>query len=314
MDNINRKIFVAGHKGLAGSAILRCLKARGYERIIIRDRSELDLSDQASVNLFFSNERPEWVFLAAARVGGIYANKNYPVEFLLDNLKIQNSVIESAWRHGVQKFLFLGSSCIYPKMAPQPLREDCLLTSALEPTNEAYAIAKIAGIKLCNALNKQYGLNFISVMPTNLYGLNDNYHPENAHVLPMLLQRIHNAKVNNRPSVTVWGTGSPKREFLYSDDLADASVFLMENYSAEQIGDIINIGTGEDCTIAELAESISKVVGFKGGIDFDHSRPDGTPRKLLDVSRIHSLGWRHKTGLKEGLETTYRDFIEKMRG
>jgi GDP-L-fucose synthase len=303
-------MFVAGHKGLAGSAIHRCLLAKGYNNILVRNRSELDLLDQAAVNEFFFRERPYWVFLAAAKVGGIFANKTYPADFLLENLKVQNNVIESAWRHGAKKLLFLGSSCIYPKMAPQPIKEEYLLTSPLEPTNEAYAVAKIAGIKLCNALNKQYGTDFISVMPTNLYGLNDNYHPENAHVLPMLLRRFHEAKLNDTPSVVVWGTGKPRREFLFSDDLAEACVYLVENYSAAEIGDMVNIGTGEDCTIAELAELIREVVGFKGSIEFDPSKPDGTPRKLVDVSKIHSFGWRHKTSLKLGLENTYNDFLK----
>ncbi len=308
-DIINIKIFIAGHKGLAGSAIHRSLLAKGYANILVRNRSELDLLDHKAVNEFFINERPDWVFLAAAKVGGIYANTTYPADFLLENLKVQNNVIESSWRHGVNKLLFLGSSCIYPKMAHQPIKEEYLLTSSLEPTNEAYAIAKIAGIKLCNALNRQYGTDFISVMPTNLYGLNDNYHPEDAHVLPMLLRRFHDAVVTNAPSVTVWGTGNPRRELLFSDDLADACVYLVENYSASDIGEIVNIGTGEDCTIAELAELIRNVVGFKGSIEFDLSKPDGTPRKLLDVSRIHSLGWRHQTSLKKGLEIVYQDFI-----
>jgi GDP-L-fucose synthase len=309
MNNAGTKIFLAGHRGLAGSAIHRRLLAGSYENILCPSRSELDLFDSAAVNSFFCRERPEWVFLAAAKVGGIYANKTYPADFILENLKIQNNVIEAAWRYDARKLLFLGSSCIYPKMAPQPIKEDCLLTSSLEPTNEAYAIAKIAGIKLCSALNKQYGRDFISVMPTNMYGMNDNYHPENAHVLPMLLRRFHEAKINNSPSVTIWGSGKPRREFLFADDLADAVLYLIENCSAVQTGEIINVGTGEDCTIAELAIIIREITGFEGSVEFDLSMPDGTPRKLLDVSRIHALGWRHKTSLRDGLEMTYHDFL-----
>ena len=312
---MDKKIFVAGHKGLVGSAIHRCLLGRGYENILVRRRSELDLFDQQAVNEFFAGERPDWVFLAAGRVGGIYANNTYPADFLLENLKIQNNVIESAWRHGTRKLVFLGSSCIYPKIAPQPIKEEYLLTSPLEPTNEAYAVAKIAGIKLCMALNRQYRTDFMSVMPSNLYGLNDNYHPENAHALPMLLRRFHEAKVSNQPSVVVWGTGRPRREFLFSDDLAEACLHLAENYSAADAGEIVNVGTGEDCTISELAELIREVVGFKGSVEFDPSRPDGTPQKLVDVSRIQSLGWRHKTPLHEGLKKTYQDFLtnEELR-
>jgi GDP-L-fucose synthase len=310
IEHIDKKVFIAGSKGLVGSAVHRLLLARGYNKILCPARAELDLFDPWAVNSFFQIEKPEWVFLAAAKVGGIYANMKYPADFLLENLKIQNNVIESAWRYGVDKLLFLGSSCIYPKMTPQPIREESLLTSALEPSNEPYAIAKIAGIKLCSALNKQYGRNFISVMPTNLYGKNDNYHPENAHVLPMLLRRMHEAKLNNSRSVTVWGTGNPRREFLFADDLAEAVLYLMENCSAEETGEIINIGTGEDCTIAELARLIAEVTGYCGSINFDVTRPDGTPRKLLDVSRIHALGWRHKTELRDGLEITYRDFLK----
>jgi GDP-L-fucose synthase len=281
----------------------------GYRHLIVRSHSELDLLDPAAVHAFFQSERPDIVYLAAARVGGIYANSTYPVEFLLDNLKVQNNVIEAAWRHGVQKLLFLGSSCIYPKLAPQPLREEYLLTSPLEPTNEPYAIAKIAGIKLCGAMNREYGTNFISVMPTNLYGPNDNYHPENAHAIPMLLRRFHEAKLAGQASVAVWGTGTPRREFMYVDDMADACVFLVENFAARDLNELINIGTGEDCTIQELAELIKKTVGFKGDIVFDPTKPDGTPRKLLDVSRLHKLEWKHKTSLEEGLRKTYEDFL-----
>ncbi len=309
MDFTQHKVFVAGHKGLVGSALCRRLTKGGYRQLIVRNHSELDLLDPAAVNGFFQSERPDIVYLAAARVGGIYANSTYPVEFLLDNLKVQNNVIEAAWRHEVQKLLFLGSSCIYPKLATQPLKEEYLLTSPLEPTNEPYAIAKIAGIKLCAAMNREYGTNFISVMPTNLYGPNDNYHPENAHAIPMLLRRFHEAKLAGRDSVTVWGTGTPRREFMYVDDMVDACVFLVENFAAQDISELINIGTGEDCTIQELAELIKKTVGFKGDIVFDPTKPDGTPRKLLDVSRLHKLEWKHKTSLEEGLRKTYEDFL-----
>jgi GDP-L-fucose synthase len=310
MDFIQYKIFVAGHKGLVGNALCRCLTKRGYQHIIVRSHSELDLLDPAAVNAFFQSERPDLVYLAAARVGGIYANSTYPVEFLLDNLKIQNNVIEAAWRYSVQKLLFLGSSCIYPKLAPQPLKEEYLLTSPLEPTNEPYAIAKIAGIKLCGAMNRQYGTNYISVMPTNLYGPNDNYHLENAHAIPMLLRRFHEAKLAGQSTVTVWGTGTPRREFMYVDDMADACIFLVENFAARDLNELINIGTGEDCTIQELAELIKKTIGYKGDIIFDPTKPDGTPRKLLDVSRLHKLQWKHKTSLEEGLRKTYEDFLE----
>ena len=310
MDNFQLKIFVAGHKGLVGSAISRALAGRGYRSVITRTRAELDLLNPSAVDAFFRSTRPDVVYLAAAKVGGIYANNTYPADFILDNLKVQNNIIESAWHHGAQKLLFLGSSCIYPKMAPQPLKEEYLLTSPLEPTNEPYAVAKIAGIKLCGAMNRQYGTNFISVMPTNLYGPNDNYHKENAHVLPMLLRRFHEAKVENKPSVIVWGTGSPRREFLYVDDMAEACVFLTEKYSYKDIGELINIGTGEDSTIKELAELVKDIVGYKGALEFDTTKPDGTPRKLLDVSRLHKLGWKHKTSLREGLAITYKDFLE----
>jgi GDP-L-fucose synthase len=309
MDFTQYKVFVAGHRGLVGSALCRCLTKGGYQHIIVRSHSELDLLDPAAVNAFFHSERPDLVYLAAARVGGIYANSTYPVEFLLDNLKIQNNVIEAAWRYSVQKLLFLGSSCIYPKLAPQPLKEEYLLTSPLEPTNEPYAIAKIAGIKLCGAMNRQYGTNYISVMPTNLYGPNDNYHLENAHAIPMLLRRFHEAKLAGQSTVTVWGTGTPRREFMYVDDMADACIFLVENFAARDLNELINIGTGEDCTIQELAELIKKTVGFKGDIVFDPTKPDGTPRKLLDVSRLHKLEWKHKTSLEEGLRKTYEDFL-----
>jgi GDP-L-fucose synthase len=310
MDYSQLKVFVAGHNGLVGSALCRAMARRGYRNIITRARKEMDLLNSTAVDEFFRSLRPEVVYLAAARVGGIYANNTYPADFILENLKVQNNVIESAWRHGVKKLLFLGSSCIYPKMAPQPLKEEYLLTSPLEPTNEAYAVAKIAGIKLCGAMNRQYGTNFISVMPTNLYGPNDNYHKENAHVLPMLMRRFHEAKVERKPSVIVWGTGSARREFLYVDDMAEACVFLTENYSYKDIGELINIGTGEDNTIKELAELVKDTVGYQGTLEFDTTKPDGTPRKLLDVSRLHRLGWKHKTSLREGLAKTYKDFLE----
>lgn len=310
MDFSHLKVFVAGHNGLVGSALCRRLTRGGYRNVVVRAHKELDLLSASAVDEFFMTERPDIVYLAAARVGGIYANNTYPVDFLLDNLKIQNNVIEASWRHGVQKLLFLGSSCIYPRLAPQPLKEEYLLTSPLEPTNEPYAIAKIAGIKLCSAMNRQYGTNFISVMPTNLYGPNDNYHPENAHVIPMLLRRFHEAKIKEQTSVTVWGTGTPRREFMYADDMAEACIFLMENFSTQDIGELINIGTGEDCTIRELTGLIQDVVGYKGALEFDTSKPDGTPRKLLDVSRLHKLGWRHKTSLQEGLRKAYEDFLE----
>jgi GDP-L-fucose synthase len=310
MDYSQLKVFVAGHNGLVGSALCRAMARRGYRNIISRTRAELDLLNSAAVDEFFRSQRPEVVYLAAAKVGGIYANNTYPADFILDNLKVQNNVIEAAWRHGVKKLLFLGSSCIYPKMAPQPLKEEYLLTSPLEPTNEPYAVAKIAGIKLCGAMNRQYGTDYISVMPTNLYGPNDNYHKENAHVLPMLLRRFHEAKIEQQASVIVWGTGNPRREFMYVDDMADACVFLMENFSAKDIGELINIGTGMDCTIREIAELVKDVVGYKGNLVFDPTKPDGTPRKLLDVTRLHNLGWRDKTSLREGLVATYKDFRE----
>lgn len=305
----NIKIFVAGHRGLVGSAIHRVLQEKGYANIITRSRQELDLFNYQSVMDFFEREKPDWVFLAAAKVGGIYANDTYPADFLLENLKIQNNVIEACYKYNTKKLLFLGSSCIYPKFAKQPLTEDSLLTSSLEPTNEAYAIAKIAGIKLCKFMNKQYGSNFISVMPTNMYGKNDNYHLENAHVLPMLLRRFHEAKVSKSPVVTVWGTGTPRREFMFVDELADACIYLMEKYDAKDIGELVNIGTGKDCTIKELAEMIKDVVGYTGEIEYDTSKPDGTPQKLLDVSRLEKLGWKSKIGLFEGIKLTYNDFL-----
>jgi len=307
--NTNIIIYVAGHKGLAGSAIVRALLAKGYSNILIRSSSELDLRDHNEVFEFLGREQPDWVFLAAAKVGGIYANTTYPADFILDNLKVQNNIIEAAYKNNVKKLLFLGSSCIYPKLAPQPLREEYLLSSPLEPTNEPYAIAKIAGIKLCSAMNRQYGTNFISAMPTNLYGINDNYHKENAHVLPMLIRRFHEAKLSNASEVVVWGTGTPKREFLCSDDLAEALIFLMENFNASDIGEIINIGSGKEHTIKEIAVLLKEIVGYKGNLVFDTTKPDGTPRKLLDVSKLSKLGWNYKTELSVGLKMAYDDFL-----
>jgi len=302
------KIYVAGHRGLVGSAIVRKLKEKGYNNIVVRDHKDLDLRDQYKTREFFELERPDYVFLAAAKVGGIYANATYPADFIYDNLAIEANVIKAAYDFGVKKLLFLGSSCIYPKFAPQPIKEEYLLSGYLEPTNEAYAIAKIAGLKMCQYFNQQYGTNYISVMPTNLYGPNDNFDLESSHVLPALIRKFHEAKVNNKPYVEVWGTGSPRREFLYVDDLADACVFLMEEYNGN---DVINIGTGEDITIRELAELIKRIVGYNGEIKFDTSKPDGTPRKLLDVSKLRKLGWRHKVSLEEGIYRTYKWYVEE---
>ena len=304
--NKGSTIFVAGSRGLVGSAILRELQRQGYTSVVTASRDELDLSDGAAVDSFFAKHRPEYVFFAAAKVGGIVANNSQPADFLTQNLAIQQNVIVSAHKYDVEKLLFLGSNCIYPKVVPQPVKEEYLLTGPLEPTNEAYAIAKIAGIKMCQAYRKQYGRNYISAMPCNMYGKNDNYHPENSHVLPGLLRRFHEAKVNDLPTVAVWGTGTPMREFLCSDDLAIACVFLMNHYDSPEP---INVGTGEDITIKELAETIKEVVGYTGEIVWDASRPDGTPRKVLDVSRINELGWKHSILLKEGLRLTYDDFL-----
>lgn len=305
------RVYVAGHRGLVGSALLRRLTAGGYTPLITRSHSDLDLKNQAAVQAFFAETQPEWVFLAAAKVGGILANSTYPAQFIYDNLVISTNVIDAAYRAGVKKLLFLGSSCIYPKFAPQPLTEAALLTGALEPTNEPYAIAKIAGIKLCHAYNREYGTDYLSVMPTNLYGLGDNYDLQNSHVMPALIRKMHIAKSEDLPSVTIWGTGSPRREFLYSDDLADACVYLMENCSAVQTGELVNIGVGEDLTIKALAEKVAAIVGYSGELSFDTSKPDGTPRKILDVSKVRSLGWQASTPLDEGIAKAYHDFLSR---
>jgi len=292
------KIYVAGHRGMVGSAIVRRLRKDGYTNLILRTRQELDLLDQQAVQQFYEQERPEYVFLAAAKVGGILANNTYRAQFIYENLQIQNNIIHSAYRYGVKKLLFLGSSCIYPKMAPQPIKEEYLLTGPLEPTNEPYAIAKIAGIKMCEAYNAQYGTNFISTMPTNLYGPHDNFDLETSHVLPALIRKFHEAKVHHRPYVEIWGTGTPRREFLHVDDLADACVFLMQNYNDSQF---VNVGVGEDISIKDLALLIQDIVGYRGELRFDTSKPDGTPRKLLDVSRLHALGWKARIPLRDGI-------------
>ena len=306
MNNV--KVYVAGHRGLVASAIVRRLKAGGYGNIITRTHAELDLTRQEEVKAFFAAERPEYVYLAAAKVGGIGANSTYPAQFIYENLAIALNVIEAARKYGVKKLLNLGSSCIYPKYAPQPIKEEYLLTGPLEPTNEAYAIAKISAIKLCKFYNQQYGTNFISLMPTNLYGPGDNYDLENSHVLPALIRKFHEAKMKGGP-VILWGDGSPMREFLHSDDLADAAVFLMENKDAVDIGELVNVGTGEDLAIKDLAELVAKIVGYKGEIIWDTSKPNGTPRKLLDISKLTSLGWKYKISLQNGVEMTYRDFL-----
>lgn len=316
MDGRDQTIFVAGHRGMVGSAIVRRLQERGYARILTADRQTLDLLDQAAVRRFFDAHRIDQVYLAAAKVGGIHANNTYPAAFIHENLLIQTNVIHAAHMNGVDRLLFLGSSCIYPKMAAQPMREDALLTGVLEPTNEPYAIAKIAGIKMCESYNRQYGRRYRSVMPTNLYGPNDNFHPENAHVLPALMRRLHEAKVEGRPTVTVWGTGRAMREFLHVDDMARASVFVMEMddavYAANTRPDLshINVGTGEDCTIGELAAALARVIGYEGRLEFDATKPDGTPRKLMDVSRLAAMGWRPEIGLEDGLRQTYRWFLD----
>ncbi|TGU70044.1 GDP-L-fucose synthase [Geomonas terrae] len=306
MEN-NAKIFVAGHRGLVGSALVRELERRGFKNLVLRKSSEVDLRDQAAARAFFEAERPDYVLLAAAKVGGIVANNSFPADFIYDNLMIQNNVIHSSYLVGVKKLLMLGSTCIYPKLAPQPIREESLLTGPLEPTNEPYAIAKIAGIKMCQSYNRQYGTRFISAMPTNLYGPNDNFDLTTSHVLPALIRRFHEAKAAGAADVTIWGTGTPYREFVHVDDVARASLFLMERYEG---WDPVNIGSGEELTIGELAKKVAAVVGFTGKTLFDSSKPDGTPRKLCDVSRIHELGWRHEIELEEGLASTYRWYLE----
>ena len=301
------KIYVAGHRGLVGSAIVRKLKEKGFTNIIGKTHSELDLRDSVAVEEFFKTERPEYVFLAAAKVGGILANSTYPADFIYENLQIQNNVIGMAKKYEVKKLMFLGSSCIYPKLCPQPIKEEYLLSGYLEETNEAYALAKIAGLKMCEFFNKQYGTNFISVMPTNLYGPHDNFHPKNSHVMPALIRRFHEAKVNNIPEVVVWGSGTPLREFLYSEDMADACIHLMETYEGN---DFFNIGTGKEISIKGLAELIKEIVGYEGKIVCDSSKPDGTPRKLLDVSRLEKAGWTYKTELRGGIEKAYKWYLE----
>ena len=307
----NSRIYVAGHRGLVGSAIMRRLEAGGYFNLLSRTHAELDLSNQAAVEEFFSTQRPEYVFLAAAKVGGIEANSAYPAEFIYTNLAIQSNVIHSSYRYAVRKLLFLGSSCIYPKHAPQPMKEEYLLSGPLEPTNEPYAISKITGIKMCAAYNRQHGTNYISAMPTNLYGVGDNYDLQNSHVLPALIRKMHEGKEAGRNEVIIWGTGSPRREFLHSDDLADACVFLMEKLDAREIGEFINIGVGRDITVREAAELVAEVVGFRGRFVFDTSRPDGAPQKLLDVARLAAQGWRAKTELRDGLAKAYQDFFSR---
>lgn len=307
--DISSKIYIAGHRGMVGGAILRKLQAEGYNNILTRTSSELDLRSQSDVQQFFQQEKPEYVYLAAAKVGGIVANNTYRAEFLYDNLMIEANIIHAAYLNNVKKLMFLGSSCIYPKLAPQPLKEEYLLTGPLESTNEPYAIAKIAGIKLCEAYRDQFGCNFISVMPTNLYGIGDNYHPNNSHVLPALIRRFHEAKEAGLSSVTVWGSGSPKREFLYADDLAEACVYLMLNYNDREL---VNVGTGHDLTIKELSLIVKEVVGFQGEVVFDSTKPDGTPRKLMDVSKLETFGWKYQTELQDGILKAYEDFLSKQ--
>jgi len=304
------KIYVAGHRGMVGSAIVRELERQGYQNIVVRTHAELDLTRQATVEAFFAEEKPDYVFLAAAKVGGIGANSEAPADFMYDNMILEMNVIHAAWKNNCRKLEFLGSSCIYPRMAPQPMKEDCLLTSPLEETNEAYALAKISGLKYCSYLNQQYGTDYISVMPTNLYGPNDNYHPEHSHVIPALIRRFHEAKEAGAPSVTCWGDGSPLREFLYVDDLANLCVFLMNNYSGDET---VNAGTGKELSIRELAEIAAAVVGYTGEILWDTTKPNGTPRKLLDVSKAEKLGWRYKTELEDGIRLAYQDFLTYSR-
>lgn len=308
--NKTDKIYVAGHRGLVGSAIVRKLESNGYNNLILKNSKELDLTNQQVVNDFFAAEKPDYVFLSAAKVGGIHANDTYPAEFIRDNLLIQTNVIDAAYKNNTKKLLFLGSSCIYPKFAPQPMKEEHLLTGELEPTNEWYAIAKIAGIKMCQAYHKQYGFNAISLMPTNLYGPGDNFNLENSHVLPALIRKFHDAKEQSKPEVEIWGTGTPRREFLHVDDLAEAALYLMNNYNSFEI---INVGVGVDVSIRELAELVKEVVGYKGRLAFNTSKPDGTPRKLLDVSKLNNVGWKAKIDLKDGISTTYQWFLGNSR-
>lgn len=304
--NKHDKIYIAGHTGLVGSAVMRKLQSEGFSNFVVRKHSELDLTRQSEVEEFLRHEQPEYVFLCAAKVGGIIANSTYPADFIYKNIMIAANVIHASYQCGVKKLLNLGSSCIYPKLAPQPLKEEYLLTDTLEPTNEPYAIAKIAAIKLCRYYNEQYGTNYLSVMPTNLYGLNDNFNLETSHVLPALIRRFHEARIDSKPSVTLWGTGNPRREFLYSDDLAEACVYLMKEFNGKELGEFVNIGTGEDITIKELAELIADIVGYSGIIQWDTAKPDGTPRKILDLSLIHKLGWKAQTSLKHGIAKTYQ--------
>jgi GDP-L-fucose synthase len=322
----NAKIYIAGHRGLVGSAIMRNLKQKGYSNLLTRTHAELDLTNREVTANFFSMEKPDHVFMAAAKVGGIYANNIYPAEFIRDNLAIQTNVIHEAYCNGVERLMFLGSSCIYPKLAPQPMREECLLTGPLEPTNRPYALAKIAGIEMCWSYNRQYGTKYLAAMPTNLYGPGDNYHPENSHVIPALIRKFHEAKVCNSPTVTVWGTGTPRREFMYSEDMADACVYLMNLPDGKFISllgsdelqtgrfepPLVNIGVGEDISIGDLAATIGQIIGFKGDLTFDTSKPDGTPRKLMDVSRLKRMGWRARTPLTEGLAATYAEFASAL--
>ena len=308
----NAKIFIAGHRGLVGSALMRRLQAGGYRNLVTRTSAELDLSEQQAVRAFYEAEQPDYMFIAAAKVGGIHANNTYPADFIYRNLMIECNLIHGAYQHGVKKLLFLGSTCIYPKLAPQPMKEEHLLTGALEPTNEPYAVAKIAGIKMCSAYNRQYGTNFISVMPTNLYGPNDNYHPQDSHVLPALIRRMHEAKSRGDKQVTVWGTGNARREFLASDDMADACVFLMERFDAKDLGEFINIGVGGDMTIREVVEIVVKVVGFTGEVVYDTTKPDGAPRKWVDSSRLTALGWKPSVFLEDGLRAAYKDYLKTL--
>lgn len=305
---IDKKIYIAGHRGMVGGAILNNLQNKGFKNIVTRSSAELDLRNQLAINNFFTIEKPDYVFLAAAKVGGIQANNTFRADFLYDNLLIEANIIHAAAQNSVNKLLFLGSSCIYPKFAPQPLKEEYMLTGALESTNEPYAIAKIAGIKLCEAYHDQYGCNFISVMPTNLYGKGDNYDLNNSHVLPALLRKMHEAKISNAKDVVIWGSGTPKREFLFADDLAEACTFLMDNYNGKEL---VNIGTGHDLSISALAGTIQRILGFEGNLVFDASKPDGTPRKLMDVSKLHAMGWKHTTELEQGIRLAYKDFLAR---